>query len=435
MKKTITILLALVLLFSFNISTFAASQPTLIVNGKIIKDVEIKSIKDTTYLPLRAIASTLGVQVSWHQSSGTVIVGSGKADGLKKGKSSRLMVNGKVVTGVDVPNYNGVTFVPLRAVAQILGAKVDWNQSTRTITITDGASSSSALQSIKQAMNQHSKGLNIPTSSETVLKNNHDAFFKSGRDLLSLDKLAKATNTGDIERNVKGYNSSIVNATFVEIDEITEVKTNAGQVVTVAVGHTGGAYRELTEQWEDSHYILIYFLGTETSIKKGTKTTVNGIPVGQQTIELTNAMGVEFTQPLSVIIAGNFLSSSKEYDLRVERSNNNPGEIIFGDDLLQDLDKEKKLWIEASLDVEGLTVSDLEAGDLKISTIQLGNYQYTAPSAGVVVEWRGTMIPYSEFRDSSGNTFEPVVNNSYPILITFTNGQKYSDFNAYYYGY
>ena len=46
--------------------------------------------------------------------------------------SVNLEVNGKIVE-VDNILYNGTTYVPLRAVAEMLGKEVGWNQATRTV--------------------------------------------------------------------------------------------------------------------------------------------------------------------------------------------------------------------------------------------------------------------------------------------------------------
>jgi len=52
--------------------------------------------------------------------------------------SVNLEVNGKIVE-VDNILYNGTTYVPLRAVAEMLGKEVGWNQATRTVSINDKA--------------------------------------------------------------------------------------------------------------------------------------------------------------------------------------------------------------------------------------------------------------------------------------------------------
>jgi hypothetical protein len=51
--------------------------------------------------------------------------------------NTTVMVNGKSYT-IDAPPVivNGRTFVPVRFVAEILGAKVDYDAATRTVTIT-----------------------------------------------------------------------------------------------------------------------------------------------------------------------------------------------------------------------------------------------------------------------------------------------------------
>ena len=51
-----------------------------------------------------------------------------------------LNINGSVVTTTVAPyQSNGTTLVPLRVVSENLGAKVDWNQQTKTVTITQDA--------------------------------------------------------------------------------------------------------------------------------------------------------------------------------------------------------------------------------------------------------------------------------------------------------
>ena len=51
-----------------------------------------------------------------------------------------LNINGSVITTTVAPyQSNGTTLVPLRVVSENLGAKVDWNQQTKTVTITQDA--------------------------------------------------------------------------------------------------------------------------------------------------------------------------------------------------------------------------------------------------------------------------------------------------------
>ena len=86
-------------------------------------------------VPLRFISEALGEKVDWNGDTKTVIIGDNKAT-LKIG-SNEINAAGKTIT-IDSPAVikNSRTFVPLRAISEILGAKVEWNGETRTVSIT-----------------------------------------------------------------------------------------------------------------------------------------------------------------------------------------------------------------------------------------------------------------------------------------------------------
>jgi len=100
-------------------------QPPIIENGR-------------TLVPLRAIFEALGAEVDWNQSTQTVTaVKDGVTVSLKIG-SNILTKNGENIT-LDVPAQivGSRTLVPVRAVAESFGAEVVWNQSSRTVTVTE----------------------------------------------------------------------------------------------------------------------------------------------------------------------------------------------------------------------------------------------------------------------------------------------------------
>jgi len=68
---------ALVLCLVFVSGVMAASGIKLIVNGKTAQGVDIRIINGTTYLPLKAVGDLLGVSVAWDGKTKTVTVGSG----------------------------------------------------------------------------------------------------------------------------------------------------------------------------------------------------------------------------------------------------------------------------------------------------------------------------------------------------------------------
>lgn len=91
---------------------------------------------DRTMVPMRKIFEKLGATVDWDEATQTVTAKKGsKTISLKIG-SNVLKINGKDVE-LDVPAFieNDRTLVPVRAISEGLGATVDWNGETQTVTI------------------------------------------------------------------------------------------------------------------------------------------------------------------------------------------------------------------------------------------------------------------------------------------------------------
>jgi hypothetical protein len=89
-----------------------------------------------TYVPLRVIAEGFGAEVTWvQQSKGINITLGDKVISMQIG-STKAMVNNEMVL-MDAPPEikDGRTFVPIRFVSEMLGAEVEWIQSTRTVKI------------------------------------------------------------------------------------------------------------------------------------------------------------------------------------------------------------------------------------------------------------------------------------------------------------
>lgn len=140
MKKTVKKFLmgtAITLVSFSSIVTFAGTQITVNVNGNNINfdNTQPKIIDSVTYVPLRGVFESLGFQVSWD--------GKEKSISLKK-EAQEFIINSKTnrVTGsIEKTLQNKValvgnsTMLPLREVSQLIGAQVNWNQATGTITI------------------------------------------------------------------------------------------------------------------------------------------------------------------------------------------------------------------------------------------------------------------------------------------------------------
>lgn len=115
--------------------------------------------EDATYLPLRAIGEALGKNVNWDEDTKTITL-----EGKRTGKDSSnkyvdgdaknvwvqvrddftIVIDGKEQTFKTSAGktiypllYDGSTYLPLRAIGQIMGKDVDWDKDTKTVTLTE----------------------------------------------------------------------------------------------------------------------------------------------------------------------------------------------------------------------------------------------------------------------------------------------------------
>jgi len=110
----------------------------VLLNGRPIQFDQPPIIQNgRTLVPLRAIFEAMGATVEWDQATKTVTAMRG-TDIVKMTVGNSVMTkNGEKIT-LDVPPQvvNNRTLVPARAVAESFGADVKWDGSTRTVIIT-----------------------------------------------------------------------------------------------------------------------------------------------------------------------------------------------------------------------------------------------------------------------------------------------------------
>lgn len=102
-KKILVSLLATsVIATAFSLGAFAATKTKLLVNGKAA-NVDTQVIKNTTYVPLRAVSEMLGAQVGYDQSTQTVSITLNN-NSASSDKGVVASVNGTNITKDDLYN-------------------------------------------------------------------------------------------------------------------------------------------------------------------------------------------------------------------------------------------------------------------------------------------------------------------------------------------
>jgi len=123
--------------------TLQIGNKTMYVNGKAVYLDSAPILQNArTLLPIRAIAEALGAKVDWDDKTQKVTIGDkntkielwiGKPTAYVNGKQTLIDPNNTKVVPITI---NGRTMLPVRFVAESLGAEVEWNEAQQKVTIT-----------------------------------------------------------------------------------------------------------------------------------------------------------------------------------------------------------------------------------------------------------------------------------------------------------
>lgn len=144
MKKLLALALSMVMAASLTLTASAASQIRLVLDGStVIGASEVPpEIRDgRTMIPIRALAEPLGADVGWDQATRQVTLKRAGVTIVMTVDSTTAYVNGKAVE-MDVAPYitNGRTLIPARYVGEFFGQKVDWDGEKRQVVVTEDKS-------------------------------------------------------------------------------------------------------------------------------------------------------------------------------------------------------------------------------------------------------------------------------------------------------
>lgn len=127
MKKKFILMLAFLFLFT-SVNARSEKKMTLVINNKVFeRDFIVKN--DRIHIPLRLVSENLGADVNWKSDTSEVEI-------LNKGKKIVFYINSNeyridnMVYTIDSAPFilKDTTYVPARALANAMGANLEWNE-------------------------------------------------------------------------------------------------------------------------------------------------------------------------------------------------------------------------------------------------------------------------------------------------------------------
>ena len=164
MKRLLSLTIVLVIVFRLcaGLSVWAERPVTVTVDGQVVNfDVQPRLIGGRTMVPLRAIFETLGATVEWNEASQTVTAYN-EAYIVKCAIDSNTMYINNEAKNIDVAPMmiDSRTLVPARFVAEAFNCNVNWDDNTFVVTITSNPIDYSKVE-------QGSNNTSVPTATVT----------------------------------------------------------------------------------------------------------------------------------------------------------------------------------------------------------------------------------------------------------------------------
>lgn len=146
-KKIVSLILVVALMLITIPTVFADDIIKVTIDSKpLYFDVEPTNINGRTLVPLRTIFESLGAEVQWDGSTQTITGTKGNIKVILQINNKIATVNGKKVElDVAAKVIDGRTLVPARFIAESLGAKVNWDGITSTVAISSSDNITSDL--------------------------------------------------------------------------------------------------------------------------------------------------------------------------------------------------------------------------------------------------------------------------------------------------
>jgi phage baseplate assembly protein gpV len=215
MKRKIALSLAAMMLVpAFGSVVNAQSQEvSVIVNGNNLEMTDKPVIENNrTLVPFRQITEELGAEVDWDAETKTITCTlDDKTVSLEIGSANMTTSDGNITLDVPAKVIDSRTYVPLRAVSEGLGAEVNWDAESKTITVATSASEADTATDSEVEIQAGKDGLNysiksyensIKAGSKTIMPvtASYPSFKGNGRavkklnEVISNDAVTRATS-------------------------------------------------------------------------------------------------------------------------------------------------------------------------------------------------------------------------------------------------
>lgn len=140
MKKLVIFAAAALSLVLAAAAAFAENEEEIkvMVNGEevVFADTKPVIVNERTMIPIRAVAEKMGLKVGWEETTKTAVISNWEKD-VRLGVDDTVMLDGDEEVTLDTPPMiiDGRTCLPVRAVAEAFGAGVDWDGDNLTVVI------------------------------------------------------------------------------------------------------------------------------------------------------------------------------------------------------------------------------------------------------------------------------------------------------------
>ena len=184
---------------------YREQEVSVIVDGKRLENLDMPAviIDDRTLVPLRAIFESMGASVSWDGDTQKITADFDNGDNIVMFINNKAGVANGNAFNMDVAPMiiNDRTMVPVRAVAEAVGADVGWDNSTRTVTVNSYIIGGDASEEPEQPDNEPEQ--TVPEDN-TVVQDPHKVTDLSHVDTAEIDTEDTVTTASEV--NVTSVN-------------------------------------------------------------------------------------------------------------------------------------------------------------------------------------------------------------------------------------